>query len=431
MTTKKLRALLERKTEIVSRARAINDAATAEDRDLTDDEATAYDALMSELDGVNASIEREQRLIEEELSVGALEVRDGASITGGTPRVEEDPRRGFESFGEFAMAVRSAFSEHAVDDRLRIGAAAPSTYGNEGVGADGGFLVPPEFGREIWSLSTDLEEGAFLPLTDNMPVTGNSMVFPSDETTPWGSDGVRAYWSDEAAAATETKPLFKENTLRLNKLTAMVPVSNEMLADSTALPAYLQRKVGESIRWKTNDAIINGTGVGKPLGIANAPALVTQAKESGQTADTIQAENLVKMYSRLIRPGRGVWLVNPDAYPQLPLMSIGNQPVFTPPNGLAGAPNGMLLGRPIILTDTAQTVGDLGDIYFVDFGMYRTITKAGGIETATSMHLYFDADATAFRAVFRIAGQPALSSAVTPPNSTVTRSMAVTLAERA
>jgi hypothetical protein len=61
---------------------------------------------------------------------------------------------------------------------------------------------------------------------------------------------------------------------------------------------------------------------------------------------------------------------------------------------------------------------------------YRTITKAGGVQTATSMHLYFDADATAFRFTFRLNGKPILSKPVTPPKSSVTRSHFVSLAAR-
>lgn len=421
---KKLRTLLQRKDALVKQARDINANET-----LTDEQQNEIDALLSDLDGLNASIERERTLIEAERSMAGLEINEDAVITGGEPQILKDDKRGFKSFGEFAKSVANVSTAHVMDQRLNIGAAAPSTYGNEGSGADGGFLVPPEFGREIWGMS--LEDDSLVKLTDNMTIAGNSMVFPSDETTPWGTDGIRAYWESEASAATATKPKLKNVSMRLNKLLALVPVSEELLSDASGLPSYLNKKVAESIRYKTNDALVNGTGAGTPEGILNAASLVTQAKEGSQTADTINANNVVKMFSRLIGPGRGVWLVNPDAYPQLPLMTIGDQPVYIAPNGLAGSPGGTLLGRPVILTDTCQTVGDLGDIYFVNFGMYRTLTKAGGIETATSMHLYFDAAAMAFRAIFRIAGQSVLSSAVTPPNSSVTRSGAVALAARA
>lgn len=431
MSAKRLKALQERKTALLAKAREAAQALDAEG--LADDDVERleeeYQGHMASISKLGAQIEREQQLMDEELTATALEIPDDAVITGGQPRVAHDPKRGFKSFGEFATAVANVGLNRGFDERLNIAAAAPGTYGNEASGADGGFAVPPEYGREIWQMS--LEEDSFLPMTDNMPITGNSMVFPSDETTPWGTDGVRAYWENEAAAATQTKPKLNPNTMRLKKLMALVPVSDELLSDASGLPAYLNRKVAESIRWKTNDAIINGDGVGKPLGILEAGALVTQAKKSGQAADTIVAENVVNMFARLINPGRGVWLVNPDAYPQLPLMTIGDQPVYIAPNGLQSAPGGTLLGRPVILTDVCKTLGDLGDIQFVNFSMYRTLTKAGGIETATSMHLYFDAAATAFRSIFRIDGQPVLKDAVTPPNSAKTRSGYVTLAERA
>jgi HK97 family phage major capsid protein len=423
---KTLRALLQKKEGLIKDARAITGAAEAAGRELTDAETTQHAALVASLQSVNASIARESELIEAEQS---LQIPAAAAITGGAPRIEQDPKRGFSSFGEFASALISQAVNHTMDDRLRIGAAAPSTYGNEASGTDGGFAVPPTYGNEIWQMS--LEEDAFLPLTDNMPIGGNSMVFPSDETTPWGTDGVRAYWEGEAEAANATKPKLNPNSMRLKKLMALVPMSDELLQDAPALSSYLMRKVGESIRYKTNDAIINGNGVGRPMGMSVAASLVTQAKEGSQVADTIVAANITKMFSRLINPGRGYWLINPDAYPQLPLLTIGDQPMYVGPNGLQNASGGTLLGRPVILTDTCQTLGNLGDIAFANFGMYRTLTKTSGLETATSMHLYFDAAATAFRAVFRIDGQPVLKSAITPPNSAVTRSNFVNLAERA
>lgn len=429
--TKKMRELLAKKEAAVKQARAITAAADAAGRDLTDEEAAQHADIVASLDRLNASIKSEEILAAAETS---LELSPEARISGGAPMLMEDPKRGFKSFGEFTKAVAAVSTDHHIDERLRFGAAAPSTFGGEGTGADGGFMVPPEFGREVWSLSTSLDEGSLVPLTDNMPITGNSMVFPSEETTPWGTDGVRAYWEGEAAAATATKPKLQPNTLRMNKLTALVPVSEELMADAPAISAFLTRKAGESIRYKTNDAIVNGDGAGKPLGIYNSAALIQQAKEASQTADTINANNVAKMFGRML-PGsisRSVWLLNPDAFNQLITMTVGNSPIWTPPqSGMRDSPAGRLLGRPVILTETARTLGDVGDIILADFGSYRTLTKQGGIETATSMHLYFDAAAMAFRFIFRVAGQPIVKSAITPPHSAVTKSPYVALAERA
>jgi hypothetical protein len=61
-----------------------------------------------------------------------------------------------------------------------------------------------------------------------------------------------------------------------------------------------------------------------------------------------------------------VWLIHPDAEVQLPLMTLGQQPVYMPPGGLRDNPFGTLLGRPVIPHQVCETVGDLGDIMLVD-----------------------------------------------------------------
>jgi UV DNA damage endonuclease len=69
-------------------------------------------------------------------------------------------------------------------------------------------------------------------------------------------------------------------------------------------------------------------------------------------------------------------------------------------------------------------------LILANMGGYRAITKAGGEEFATSMHLWFDQGVEAFRLTFRMDGQPVLSAAITPPNSAVTRSHFATIAVR-
>lgn len=425
----RIRALLQQKGRAVDSARALLDAADADNhRALTDTEEAEFTRLESEIASLTKRVEREQALAEQERAATAIDIGAGI-ITGGHPRVLDDPKRGFASFGEFSMAVAAAGQPGArmIDERLSLMAAAPTTYGNEGSGQDGGFLVPPEFGREVFRHS--LEGDALLPLTDNIPVTGNTMSFPRDETTPWGTDGIRAYWENEAGVATQTKPKGDRYDFRLSKLFALVPVTDELMADAASLDSYIGGKMAESIRWKANLSIFQGSGVGQPKGFFGHASQVSVAKEAGQTADTVVAENVAKMFARQLRPDRGVWLINNDVYPQLLLLNKANQMLWTPDFRLG--PGGALFGRPVIMTQLCKTVGDQGDIVFADLSYYRTITKAGGIETATSMHLFFDAGAAAFRATFRIDGQPSISAAVSPANGSNTLSPFVVLDVRA
>lgn len=436
--SKALSALLERKQKAVSAAQAITNAAANDGaRDLTADELQAINGHLADAESLDAQIATQRRVDDAMRSiapVGSLADLPAATVVLGTVDNRE-ATHGFNGFGDFLFAVRNAGMQGGrTDERLGYGAAAPGTYGNENVGLDGGFAVPMEYATEI--VSHALAEDSFLSMCDDNPVSGNSMTFPSDETTPWGSDGVRAYWEGEADTATGTKPKIKPNLMRLSKLFGLVPLTDELVEDAATLPSYVNGKLAESIRWKTNDAIVNGTGAGQPMGFGSSAngALVTITKESGQAASTFVAANAAKMFARMpagyLRDA--VWMVNPEILPQLLTMVIGNQPIWTPPNaGMKDAPGGLLLGKPIIQTQACQALSSKGDVYFVNLRQYRTITKRGaGIQLAQSMHLYFDAGLTAFRATFRVDGQPKFKSSITPAKGSAALSPYVTLEAR-
>src|SRR3989304_1834773 len=101
---------------------------------------------------------------------------------------------------------------------------------------------------------------------------------------------------DGADQITQSRPQFEQRNLRLHKLAALVPASDELLEDVSALDAFVGNEAGRALRSKADDAIINGDGVGKPLGIMNSAAMVSVAKEDSQDADTIQGNKIVKMY---------------------------------------------------------------------------------------------------------------------------------------
>ncbi|HWA22320.1 MAG TPA: phage major capsid protein [Caulobacterales bacterium] len=335
---------------------------------------------------------------------------------------------GFKTLGEFAMKVRQSQLGQGTDARLK--AAAASTIATEGVGADGGFAVPPEFRATI--MQRVLSQDSLFGRTNPIPLSGNSITFPADMTTPWGSSGIQAYWEGEGDTRTQSKPKLEGVTAKLYGLSCLVPVSNELLEDAAALGGYIESKAPQVIDFKLSYALVWGNGVGMPLGFMNAPCLVTQAAESAQTTDTINAQNVVKMYSRMpadLRPN-AVWLIHPDAEPQLPLMTIGNQPVYIPPGGLSGSPYGNLYGRPVIPHEVCETVGDLGDIMFVDMSSYLAVRKASGLQTAVSIHLWFDQNLSAYRFILRAGGQPWWSAAISPRDGSNTRSPFVTLASR-
>ena len=125
-----------------------------------------------------------------------------------------------------------------------------------------------------------------------------------------------------------------------------------------------------------------------------------------------------------------VWLIHPDAEPQLPLMTVGQMPVYMPPGGLSNSQYGMLLGRPVIPHQVCETVGGVGDIMLVDFSQYLALVKAGGVKSQTSIHLWFDQDLTAFKFTLRMGGQPWWNSTVAARDGSQVSSPFVALAAR-
>jgi HK97 family phage major capsid protein len=409
-------------------------AAAAADGMMTAEQRTQFDAIKAEIEALDGDIARIKASME---AARGVQLPDGSRLQV-VDNQRDAPNHGFRSFGEFALAVFGASAAGATPDaRLVFDAAstAPSSYGNVGNGADGGYLVPPEFSRTIVETAYN-EQMSFVPFTDNTPVEGNSMAFPVDETTPWSTAGIKAYWTDEAGAGTERKGQFDPAVLRLKKLTALVPLTEELLSDASAIGSYVQRKVPEAIMFKTNEALWSGSGAGKPKGFYSSTGLlVSVAKETSQTADTIVGDNISKMRARMSSRSwrRAMWCINNDALPQLDKLAYGttatNAQIYKPEGGRFGY--GTLLGRDVMVCDFCETVGDKGDIVLIDWGMYRTITKAGGIETASSMHFWFDRGLTAFRSIFRIDGQPSITSPVTPNKGSNSLSPIVTLDARA
>lgn len=420
-------------------------AADERGEDLSDDELASIEANRAEM-------ERLQRQITARQSAGpkpgpgrrTAPEPGNAGGGGGARTIAPQPRidartGGFKHLGEFAACVFAAQGRRDEAASTRLFNALGM---NEGVGEDGGFLIPAEFRESIMKLVEG--EDSLLSMADASTTARNAVSQPVDKTTPWGSSGIQVYWEGEGQAASASGAKFEQTTLRLNKLFARIDASDELLDDAPQLESYLRVKTPEVMTSVINLAMVQGNGVGKPLGFMNSPALVTVAAETSQPADTIHHRNLVKMMGRMYAPSwpRATWLMHQDVWAQLPLLSFRDVgaypstatgtavPAYMPPSGIAGAPYGTLFGRPIKLLEAMETIGDLGDIALVDMKQYRAVTKAGGTRVDTSIHLKFDTDETVFRFIFRLAGAPWWSSTISPRDGSNTRSPFITLASR-
>jgi len=310
---------------------------------------------------------------------------------------------------------------------------------DEAMPAEGGFLVQKDFSAEL--LKRMYQTGQIVSRTRKIPLSGNSngiKINAIDEDSRadgsrWG--GVLGYWANEAAALTQSKPKFRRVELQLNKLIALCYATDELLEDASALEAVIQESFGEEMTFKVEDAIINGTGAGQPLGILNSGALITQSKDSGDSGAVLTTNDVLNMWNRLWVPSRpnAAWLADVSIEPQLYKLvlgapSLGQILLYTPP-GEKGNQTGMLMGRPVIFHEHGAVLGTPGDIVLADLIQYVMIDK-NGVRQDYSMHVNFLTDEGVFRFVYRTDGQVWWKKPLTPKSGGSTLSPFIALATR-
>jgi len=304
------------------------------------------------------------------------------------------------------------------------------------VPSEGGFLIPETLRSEL--LRVSLESSIGRPRARIIPMATLRVPFPAIDGTSNVSSvygGIVGYWTEEGAALTASQASFSRIVLDAKKLTAYTEVPNELISDSPgSFQAFLDQIFPEALGFYEDDAFITGSGVGEPLGFLNAAAAIEVAKEAGQPADTIVWENIVKMYSRMLPGslGRAVWIASINTFPELATMALsvgtGGSAIWLN-NGAVGPPM-TILGRPVIFTEKTPTLGDAGDINFVDLGFYL-IGDRQVMSALSSPHFKFQNDQTAYRIIERVDGRPWLNSAITPKNNGSTLSPFVKIAARA
>lgn len=326
---------------------------------------------------------------------------------------------------EFFQEVKKAgFYPGQIDKRLL---ALKATGLNEAIPSQGGFLVQNDIAEGIqqnmWGV------GTVLKYFNAYKVDGNGLTINAiDETSRAAGSrmgGVLGYWMAEGADKTATKPKFRQIDLKLKKVAALCYATDELLADASALESWITRHVPDELRFLVEDGIIDGDGVGKPLGILQSGSLVSATRTD---ASEVDAADVGRMWAaRYAGVSDYIWFINPSVMPQLLQMSIGNMPMYISPNsGLSGLPYGQLMGRPVIETEYNPYLGTLGDILLASPSQYALITKSG-VEAAKSIHVAFVSDESVFRFVYRVDGEPMWASAVTAFDGTASISPFVAL----
>jgi len=373
----------------------------------------------------------------------------------------------YESFAEFARDVVTTANDptDTTRSRLRLNAHEVRAYAaigttrdeflkmeqrtasglGEAVPADGGFLLAPQWAREL--VLRSYQESAVLRRCTEWQVSDTNragLKFPAvDETSRadgsrWG--GARSYWANEADAVTASKPKFTNVELNPKKVLILSYLTNELLGDMGALGNALMLILSKETAFRVTDAVVVGDGAGKPQGVKNSPAKIAVTRSGGNAIVTADVLSMLKRfwvgsrtdtYGKLIDGsviGNGpkpCWLVHSDAVDQLATLAIsvggGGSAAF-----LYDPCDGDMMGYPVIPIEQCQALGTEGDIILADFNEYQLAWRSRG-QLDVSMHLNFTTDESVMRLVTRVDGQGSWNTAVTPLNGSNTQSPFVTL----
>jgi HK97 family phage major capsid protein len=342
---------------------------------------------------------------------------------------------GFKHEREFLLAVMNHGQGKKMDPRLEkffIKTAGSDENQSQSL-PYGGFLIPYGFIPDV--LKIEPEQDPMGSLTRKVPMAQPAIKIPArtDKNHQTSvSGGLIVTRKAETDTAAPSRMQLEQVSLESHSLFGLAYASEELLSDSpVSFVALLQSGFADQFTYQLIDERLNGTGVGQYLGIMNSPCLVTVAVQPGQATKTIVYENILNMRARSWGYGKSIWIANHDCVPQLMLL---NQAVGTggavvwQPSAREDHPD-TLLGRPLIFSEYAQTLGTTGDIVLGNWneyleGLYQPMMQE------ESIHVRFLNHERTFKFWVRNAGTPWWRVPLTTKRSANTLSPFVVLASR-
>lgn len=403
----------EKRETAVTRMGELLEAAGAEDRDLSAEELTEYDALKSEASGLKARIERaeEQAALEADLNA----VQPGvARRAGPTQRPAGDPaKREFESLGEFLHAVRFNPNDQRLSYSESAGRSAEQRMDD---GESGGFAVPQQFRGEL--LEVETSAAVVRPRANVIPAGSPpdaSITMPaldqSESTNMYG--GVEVNWIGEGGEKQKTTAKLREIKLTPHEVAAHIKVTDKLLRNWQAAEGFLGTLLRKAMMSAEDTAFLRGNGVAKPLGFIGSDAALAVNREA---ANTVSYEDIIAMEERLFGMG-GVFIGSKRLKGQLRRLEDSEGHLIFQENAREGAPS-ILLGKPFIESDRVPALGAKGDLALATLEHYL-IKDGSGPFVAASEHANFTENKTVIKAFWNVDGQPWLKGPIKTENGDV------------
>lgn len=311
--------LREKRARAWEAAKAFIDSHRTESGILSAEDDAAYSRMEQEIADLGKEIARLERMeaIEAELSKPV-----GRPLTGKPMNPSDEPKTGRAS-DEYRRAMLAA---------LRSNFKQISNLLQEGIDADGGYLVPEEYDSRLIDVLD--EENIMRKLATKITTSGDHKI---------NIAGARpaAAWVEEGHALNfDTEAKFRQMLLDAHKLHVAIKVTEELLYDNAfGLENYIITQFGRALANAEEDAFLNGDGQHKPTGLFNDTKGGTRSVEIADTK--ISADDIVNLIYSLKRPYRkkAAFIMNDSTIAVIRKLKDGNGAYIWQPSYQAGEPD--------------------------------------------------------------------------------------------
>ena len=355
-----------------------------------EDDAT-YSKMEHDLDSLTNEIKRMERrdAIEAELSKPVNQPLIGTPEKAASLKPEKTGRASDAYKEDFDRHLRGKILVHNVL--------------SEGTDADGGYLVPEDFERNIVSA---LEQENVIRSLAKIITTQH------ERKIPVATGHSVAQWTAENAAYTESNPTFGQKQIDAFKLTDLCRVSVELLQDAAFdIEDYLMKEFARAFGIAEEEAFCVGNGSNQPTGIFTASGGTVGVTAAANNA--ITADELISLVYALKAPYRrnAKFLMNDATISAIRKLKDGNGVYLWQPSLTAGTPD-TILNRPVYTSSYVPAIAaGAKTIAFGDFSYYWIADRQGRSFKRLN-ELFATTGQVGFMATQRVDGKLILSEAI-------------------
>ena len=344
----RVQELIEKRAKVWETAKNFVDTHEDKNGNLSAEDKETYSRMEAEIEELTNSIERQQRAErrEQELSKPV-----NSPITG--KPYKDEPQ------GEVKTGRASDEYKKAMLTALRSNFRQVSNVLQEGVDADGGYLVPEEYDHRLIDVLT--EENIMRGIATKITTSGEHKINIA-ATKP------AAAWIEEGEALSFGDATFDQKILDAHKLHVAIKITEELLYDNAfGLENYIITEFGKALANAEEDAFLNGDGVGKPTGIFDK----TKGGESiGTLTAALKSDDILDLIYKLKRPYRknASFIMNDATLAQIRKLKDNNGQYLWQPSYQANEPD-KILGYNIRTSAFAPTDAiSFGDYKYYNIG---------------------------------------------------------------